>query len=199
MRRAGRLLAAYQRAETDLMTEFETTSLSAEAMIATMMEILREELARILLEQDHGPARSDEEIERRIALNDAEKTALRRRSRANDFTKVESQVLAAARALNLAISAPLPPELGRKAVDLQREILDLENEVLDGADGRGEPDLLSGHWSRLRSGRQERKCAARHSHPAIADRSRLRRLDQEPSGRPRAASFPRCRGSYRDR
>ncbi len=142
MSRATRLLAAYHSEETRLMTETTRPDLSPETIAAILTETLRAELARILADQDHGPDRDDDEIETRVTQLEAHRTTLRRNARRNQFTEIQTQVLAAAQALNLALSAPLSPDLGRKASDLLRDILELEKEVLDGADGRSEAAAL---------------------------------------------------------
>ena len=142
MSRATRLLAAYHSEETRLMTQNDQPALSPEAIAAILAETLRAELVRILADQDHGPDRDDDEIETRVAEIEAHRTTLRRNARRNRFIEIEPQVLAAAQALNLALSAPLSPDLGRRASDLLRDILELEKEVLDGADGRSEAAAL---------------------------------------------------------
>lgn len=70
------------------MTDPIFHTVSAEEATALLTEALRRELAPILLEQDHGPARSDDEIDARIDLLEQENLTLKRRARRGDFTKV---------------------------------------------------------------------------------------------------------------
>jgi hypothetical protein len=109
--------------------------------------VLRGELVRILCDQDHGPVLSDAEIDARIAALEAQRSDLRRGARRQDFSALEAQVMHAARVLNLELAAPLPAELGRRAIDLVREIAELEADVLDGGDARSEGLPLVGRYS----------------------------------------------------
>ncbi len=125
-----------------MMNELNNPSLTAEKISAILSEALRGELARILLEQDQGAILSDAEIDERIADLERQSSALKRRARHQDFSGVETPVLAAARAINLMLAAPLPADLGRRATDLMREIHELEAEVLDGGDVRSNATAL---------------------------------------------------------
>ncbi len=129
------------------MSDLNNPTLTPEKINALLGEVLRGELARILSEQDHGPVLSDAEIDRRIAALEARRNDLRRGARRQDFRALEAPVTGAARALNLEIAAPLPADLGRRAVDLVREIAELEADVLDGGDARTEALPLVGRYS----------------------------------------------------
>jgi integrase len=148
MSRAARLVAACQIAETDIMTVLADQTLAPETITAILTETLRAELARILDEQDRGAARDDAEIDARIAGLEARRTTLRRRARNNDFAGLEPEILAAARVLQIAVTAPRPADLGRRAADLIRDILELEAEVLDGADARSGASELVARFSK---------------------------------------------------
>jgi hypothetical protein len=148
MSRAARLVAACQIAETDMMTVLADQTLAPETITAILTETLRAALARILDEQDRGAARDDAEIDARIAGLEARRTTLRRRARNNDFAGLEPEILAAARVLQIAVTAPLPADLGRRAADLIRDILELEAEVLDGADARSGASELVARFSK---------------------------------------------------
>jgi hypothetical protein len=148
MSRAARLVAACQIAETDMMTVIADQTLAPETITAILTETLRAELARILDDQDRGAARDDAEIDARIAGLEARRTTLRRRARNNDFAGLEPEILAAARVLQIAVTAPLPADLGRRASDLIRDILELEAEVLDGADARSGASELVARFSK---------------------------------------------------
>ena len=145
--RAARLVAAYQHAETRLMTCLNDEGLTPEKIDAILFETLRAELARILAEQDRGAAESDDEIDARTAALDARQANLRRRARGKDFSEIEPQVMAAANSLRIVLTTPLTADLGRRATDLIRDLLALEAEVLDGADARGAASALVARFS----------------------------------------------------
>lgn len=120
------------------MNDLNENAVTPEKIETILFETLRLDLARILAAQDHGAALPDAEIDVRISALEDRRTSLRRRARGNDFTGIEPQVLAAANALRIALSTPLTPDLGRRA---------LEAEVLDGADARGVAGALVARFS----------------------------------------------------
>ena len=128
MGRAARLLAIVDREEARLMTDPTYHQIPAEEIALLLTEALRTELARILLEQDTGPIRDDEEIDARIALLEQENLELKRRARRGDFSEVEPKLRKAADALGISLPETIPNDLGRRVVDLVREMQEIETE-----------------------------------------------------------------------
>ncbi|MCZ4262250.1 integrase [Limimaricola sp. G21655-S1] len=129
------------------MTDSTYQDMPAEEITAVLTEALRQELGRILIEQDQGPLLGDEEIDARIELLEQENLTLKRRARHNDFAQVAEPLRAAAQVLGITLPETIPSDLGRRAVDLFRDLKDIEGKALDGVDARTEAAPLVARFS----------------------------------------------------
>ena len=118
------------------MKKMQTKQLDDAQIRSILAQILRDALQRVLRQEAEELIDSDEAIDARIAEIDSERTELRRRARARDWSRVEPDVTCAAQQVNIAPPDPLPAQLGRPATSLIREIRDVEAQALDGEDAR---------------------------------------------------------------
>ncbi len=116
------------------MRDLDAIELSPAEIDTILAEALRRELGRIIDRQDTAAARSDDEIDARIAALEAEVTALRRAARRNDFAPIEDWCREAAAAVAVTVPEEMPPALGRKALHLKADIATAEARVEDGED-----------------------------------------------------------------
>lgn len=123
------------------------SGLTAEKINTILGEVLRNELARILAEQNGASASAAEDIDDRIEALERKATAVRRGARHNAFDEIEDTVRAAARVLGFPLDAPLPASVGRRAAALVRDLCELETEVLDGGDAHEEAAPLVERFS----------------------------------------------------
>jgi integrase len=150
MQRAAHLLVVLNREENRLMKDATTpgTPLSAEQIKVMLSELLRNELGRIISEQDRG-AEDIDALDARIAQLEAHADAIRHAARQNDFSDIELAVRRGAEKFGVALPDALPPALGRRAADLLRELHALEARALDGFDARTEAEPLVARHSAL--------------------------------------------------
>ena len=118
------------------MTDPALQALPAEQITLMLTETLRQELARIVRQQDRGPALGDDEIDARIDCLEEESRQLRRRAGSQNYTDVAEPLRAAAEGLGISLPATIPNDLGRRAIDLIRDLKDVEGKSLDGEDAR---------------------------------------------------------------
>ena len=134
--RALRLLAVYEQKEPEIVDALNRNELSPQQAQALLNTMLRNELARILEEQNRPESPSDPDIEARIEALEAENRALRRAVRNRDWRPVEPALRAASDEISINVEGPLSPDLGRRAASLRRQINEVELQVLEGEDVR---------------------------------------------------------------
>ncbi len=87
VKRAARLLTAYEQKEKDLL-KTKTETLTAADTKALLTEVLRAELARILAAQNRPGDTSDADIDHRIEKLEEENRMLRRAARSENWNSV---------------------------------------------------------------------------------------------------------------
>ncbi len=138
MSRAARLLAVLQHEEAKIMSGLNQQTMSAENVQVVLKELLRNELARIVREQDNGPAQDDNDVDILISKFDKQRVDFKENARKRDYTHVEAGVRRTATSVGINLPSDLPHAIGRRALVLARDLLEIEVKTLDGEDaGRG--------------------------------------------------------------
>ena len=127
-RRAEALLAALERAESDLAQRAELTGGQIDAILG---EVARSALARMLARQDDD-ALCEADADERVAALEKRITELRSAARRRDYGPIERELGEAAGTVAIELPAPVPSSLGRRAAGLLRELAEAEIATEDG-------------------------------------------------------------------
>ncbi|KFE33841.1 hypothetical protein DW2_16475 [Thioclava atlantica] len=136
VKRAAALLAVYEQKEDQIVDAILNDTLTKEDAKALLTEVLRAELARLLLTQCEMTKTSDAELDARVEELEAENKALKRAARQGNWDGVRNLLDAATKLIAIAAPEPLDPDLGRQAISLKRRLTEIEVEVLEGDDLR---------------------------------------------------------------
>ncbi len=141
VKRAARLLTAYEQKEKDLL-EQNTETLTAADTKALLTEVLRAELARILTEQNQAGYASDVELDLRIEKLEEENRMLRRAARGENWTSVQELLEKASQLIAISLPQPISTDMGRQALSLKKRLNDVEIDVIEGDDVRHASHVL---------------------------------------------------------
>jgi len=147
MSRAARLLTVLQHEEAKIMSASNQQTISPENVQVVLKEMLRSELARIICEQDSGPAQDDSDVDILMSRFDKQRVDLKDNARKRDYTQVDAGVRRTATSVGIDLPSDLPHAIGRRALVLARDLLEIEVKTLDGEDARAEATPLVAQYS----------------------------------------------------
>jgi len=142
MSRAARLLTVLRHEEAKIMSGLNPQTMSAENVQVVLKELLRNELARIVREQDNGPPQDDNDVDILISKFDKQRLVFKENTRKRDYTHVEAGIRRTATSVGINLPSDLPHAIGRRALVLARDLLEIEVKTLDGEDARTEATPL---------------------------------------------------------
>ncbi|MGY3437482.1 MULTISPECIES: site-specific integrase [unclassified Marinovum] len=147
MKRTAALLTVYEKEGKKIVDALKNNLVTPADAKSLLTEMLRAELARLLVEGNTLDEASDYAVDDRIAALEAENKSLRRAARKREWTAVQALLQKASELVAIPLPDPLSPDLGSQAMTLKRHLNDVEVQVLEGDDLRhasGDPRTFHG-------------------------------------------------------